>query len=129
MELLIDTHALIWFITDDSKLPIETKKIIETSDNKCFVSVATYWEIAIKYSFDRLLIDFELAEIFRIIENAGFELLPITPNQILINAALPHHHHDPFDRTIIAQAIYEDLKVVSIDEKFKNYNISIVWNN
>jgi PIN domain nuclease of toxin-antitoxin system len=127
MNLLIDTHAVIWFITEDSKLPLKTKKIIENTENNCFVSIATYWEIAIKHSLGRLNLDSELENIFRIIEKTGFEILPITTNQILINAGLPHHHQDPFDRIIIAQAIQDDLKIVSTDGQFKNYQVSLIW--
>jgi PIN domain nuclease of toxin-antitoxin system len=127
MNLLIDTHAVIWFITEDSKLPLKTKKIIENTENNCFVSIATYWEIAIKHSLGRLNLDSELENIFRIIEKTGFEILPITTNQILINAGLPHHHQDPFDRIIIAQAIQDDLKIVSKDGQFKNYQVSLIW--
>ena len=68
MDLLIDTHAVIWFITDDSKLSQKTKQIIENIENKCFVSIATYWEIAIKYSLGRLDLNSELKRIFQIIE-------------------------------------------------------------
>jgi PIN domain nuclease of toxin-antitoxin system len=127
MNLLIDTHAVIWFITEDSKLPLKTKKIIENTENNCFVSIATYWEIAIKHSLGRLNLDSELENIFRIIEKTGFEILPITTNQILINARLPQHHQDPFDRIIIAQAIQDDLRIVSKDGQFKNYQVSLIW--
>lgn len=127
MDLLIDTHAVIWFITDDSKLPLKTKKIIENSENNCFVSIATYWEIAIKNSLGRLNMNSDLESIFRVIENTGLELLPITTNQILINAGLEYYHHDPFDRIIIAQAIYENLQIVSKDDQFKNYNVTLLW--
>jgi PIN domain nuclease of toxin-antitoxin system len=128
MDLLIDTHAVIWFITEDSKLPLKTKRVIEDSKNNCFVSIATYWEIAIKYSLDRLNLGTDLDNIFKVIEKTGFELLPVTTNQILINAGLPHHHNDPFDRIIIAQAIYENLKIVSKDGQFENYEVSLIWN-
>ena len=64
---------------------------------------------------------------FQIIENTGFEFLPVTTNQILINAELPFHHHDPFDRIIIAQAIYENLEIVSNDKQFIKYNVPLVW--
>ncbi|MBI4945036.1 MAG: type II toxin-antitoxin system VapC family toxin [Bacteroidetes bacterium] len=127
MDLLIDTHAIIWFITEDPKLPVRTKQIIESIENRCFVSIATYWEIAIKHSLGRLDLNSDLKNIFQIIENTGFELLPITLNQILTNAGLEYHHHDPFDRIIIAQAMYENLMIVSKDEQFKSYNISLIW--
>ena len=127
MDLLIDTHTVIWFITEDAKLPLKTKKIIENSENNCFVSIATFWEIAIKHSLGRLNLDSNLENIFQIIEKTGFEILPITPNQILINAGLPYHHQDPFDRIIIAQAILENLKIVSKDGQFENYHVSLIW--
>jgi PIN domain nuclease of toxin-antitoxin system len=127
MDLLVDTHAVIWFITEDQKLPGKTKQIIENIDNNCFVSIASIWEIAIKHSLGRLDLNTDLKRIFQIIENSGFELLPITVAQILINAGLKYHHSDPFDRIIIAQAICENLQIVSKDEQFVNYNVPIVW--
>jgi PIN domain nuclease of toxin-antitoxin system len=86
MKLLIDTHAVIWFITEDKKLPEKTRRIIENIDNNCYVSIASYWEIAIKQSLGRLDLNSDLEKIFRIIEETGFEVLPITVNQILENA-------------------------------------------
>jgi PIN domain nuclease of toxin-antitoxin system len=68
-----------------------------------------------------------LEHIFQIIEKTGFELLPITTNQILVNAGLEYFHSDPFDRIIIAQAMVEDLIIVSKDEQFKKYKASILW--
>ncbi|MDP2888564.1 MAG: type II toxin-antitoxin system VapC family toxin [Bacteroidota bacterium] len=127
MELLIDTHAVIWFITEDSLLPLKTKRVIENPENSCFVSIASFWEIAIKQSIGRLNLFSDLEEIFRIIENTGFELLPITTNQILINAKLPQYHQDPFDRIIIVQAICENLQIVTKDGQFETYNVSLIW--
>ena len=127
MNLLLDTHAVIWFITDDLKLPRKTRILLEDNSNNCFISIATLWEIAIKNSLGRLELHAELNEIFGIIDKTGFELLPITASHILANANLPHHHHDPFDRIIIAQSIEENLLVVTKDEKFGNYDASIAW--
>ena len=81
MNLLIDTHALIWFITDNDKLPLKTKQIIENKENNCYVSIASYWEIGIKNSIGRLDLKSDLETIFQIIEETGFETLPITTNQ------------------------------------------------
>lgn len=127
MNLLIDTHALIWFITDNERLPVKTKKIIEDRENRCYVSVATYWEIAIKNSIGRLDLNTNLKSIFQVIEDTGFMTLPITTSHILKNAELEFHHQDPFDRIIIAQSISEKLKIVSKDNQFKNYMVSLVW--
>ncbi len=126
MDLLIDTHALIWFVTDNNKLPIKTKQIIEDKGNNCYVSLATYWEIAIKHSLGRLDLNSDLETIFQIIEDTGFELLPITTKHILKNANLEFHHQDPFDRIIIAQALIENLKIVSKDNQFDKYKIQLI---
>jgi PIN domain nuclease of toxin-antitoxin system len=127
MDLLIDTHALIWFITDNDKLPIKTKQLIENKENNCYVSIATYWEIGIKNSIGRLDLHSDLESIFQIIEETGFETLPITKNQILKNANLEFHHQDPFDRIIIAQSITEKMTVITKDSQFENYNVPIIW--
>ena len=127
MDLLIDTHAVLWFITEDRRLPKKTKQIIEDVLNNCFVSIATLWEIAIKNSLGRLELNADIEVIFRIIDETGFELLPITVNHILAYTSLEFHHHDPFDRIIIAQAIHENLIIISKDEKFDNYNVPLLW--
>lgn len=127
MNLLIDTHAIIWFITEDSKLPGKTKQLIESADNICFISLASYWELAIKNSLGRLDLGKPLIELFSVIEDSGFELLPIDLTHILTNAKLPFHHYDPFDRVIIAQAVAEDLKIVTKDEKFQLYSPALIW--
>lgn len=129
MNFLIDTHALIWFITDNDKLPVEAKTLIENKNNKCFVSIATFWEIGIKNSIGRLDLNSDLKTIFQIIDETGFETLPITVNHILKNANLDFHHQDPFDRIIIAQSITEKMTIISKDRLFKNYNVPIVWKN
>lgn len=127
MNLLIDTHALIWFITDNDNLPHKTKKLIENKENNCYVSIATYWEIGIKNSIGRLDLNADLKTIFQIIEETGFETLPITTNQILRNANLEFHHQDPFDRIIIAQSLTEKMTIITRDSQFKNYNVPIIW--
>ena len=127
MNYLVDTHAIIWFITEDKKLPQKTKQIIEDDENNCFVSIASFWEMGIKYSLDRLDLKRDLNDIFEVIIDSGFRVLPITPNHIIKNAELDFHHQDPFDRIMIAQAIVEKLQVISKDQYFKNYDIEIFW--
>ena len=109
MDFLIDTHAIIWFITDSAKLPRKTKQIIEDKGNNCYVSLATYWEIGIKHSLGRLVLNTDLESIFKIIEDSGKELLPITtkhpnsgfrapaviPAQIFFRYTTPRIYLDP----------------------------------
>lgn len=127
MDYLIDTHALIWYITDNKKLPLNIKEIINNKNNNCFVSIASLWEIGIKFSLGRFDFNAELEEIFQIIDDTGFEALPITTIQILQNSKLEFHHRDPFDRIIIAQAITENIILISKDQYFKEYNVKVKW--
>ena len=127
MNILLDTHALIWFITDNDKLPIKTKKIIESKENRCYVSIASLWEMGIKNSIGRLELNINLDDIFSTIEKTGFDILPITTQHILKNSELEFFHQDPFDRIIIAQSIVENIDIITIDKKFSNYNVSLVW--
>lgn len=127
MNFLIDTHAVIWFITNDDNLPQKTKALIEDTDNKCMVSIASLWEIGIKHSLGRLDLKSNLVKIFQIIEQSGFGALPITPEHILENTGLDFHHRDPFDRIIIAQAISENMAVITKDEQFKHYPVKVIW--
>lgn len=127
MNLLIDTHVLIWFLTDDDRLPEKVKQTIESNENSCYTSIASYWEIAIKHSLGRLELFTDLENLFQIIEDSGFEPLPINKKHIIENASLEFHHQDPFDRLLIAQAIIEELSIVSKDKQFKKYKPTIIW--
>ncbi|MGV3763588.1 type II toxin-antitoxin system VapC family toxin [Parapedobacter sp.] len=127
MNLLLDTHALIWYITDNHRLPAKTRSLIEFPENNCFVSLATYWEMAIKNSLGRLDFKKPIVTIFEIVEQSGFEILPINVNHILRATSLPFHHYDPFDRMIIGQAIADDLSIVTKDEKFPQYEVNLLW--
>lgn len=102
MNLLLDTHVVLWFITDNSKLPKNLKLIIEDENNTCFISMASLWEVGIKYSIGRLKLSVKLEELFKIIEERGIQVLPISAEHILVNATLEFIHQDPFDRLIIA---------------------------
>lgn len=128
MNVLIDTHALIWFITADDKLPSESRRVIENTSNTCLVSIASLWEMGIKTSLGKLELQISLESLFEIINQSGFTILPITPDHILTNATLNYHHRDPFDRLIIAQAKYEGIKVITKDGEYKKYNIGLIWN-
>jgi PIN domain nuclease of toxin-antitoxin system len=77
MNLLLDTHIVIWFITNDVKLSQKIKDLIEDPNNKCFVSIACYWELSIKYALGRLNLNSTIEGIFSIIEKSGFDILPI----------------------------------------------------
>ncbi len=127
MNLILDTHTAIWFVTDSYQLPKSVKKHVENPDNHCFISIATLWEMGIKHSLGKLKLKAELKKIFELFLESGFILLPITPEHILTNTTLPFHHRDPFDRLIIAQAKREGFSLISKDQEFQNYNINLIW--
>jgi PIN domain nuclease of toxin-antitoxin system len=127
MNLLLDTHALIWFINGDNQLPEKSIKLIKRLDNKCFVSIVSIWEIAIKLSLGKLDLHGGFDEISRILRRYEIELLPITFEHIQTLMSLDYHHRDPFDRIIISQGFVENLSIITKDENFPKYNIKIVW--
>lgn len=127
MNLILDTHIAIWFVTDNDQLPETAKNHIENSGNRCFISIATLWEMGIKHSLGKLKLKTDLKKIFELFSDSGFILMPITPEHILTNASLPFHHRDPFDRLLIAQAKREGFSLISKDQEFEKYNINLIW--
>jgi PIN domain nuclease of toxin-antitoxin system len=123
VKLLLDTHVLIWWLVNDRTLSTEAKKAIAQVDNLVFVSAASAWEIAIKKTIGKLKAPDDLPEQ---IERKNFQPLPIDINHALAVEKLPLHHNDPFDRILIAQALCEELIIVTRDRKFTAYSVSIV---
>lgn len=128
MNILLDTHAFIWFVEDDSRLPEKTKSIIENPKNTIYVSIVSIWEIAIKLSIGKLSISKSIESILENINSNGFELIAILPEDIITLTYLEFYHRDPFDRIIASQSINSKYKLVSIDEIFDKYNVSRIWN-
>lgn len=127
MDLLIDTHAFLWFITGDKQLPEKTVKLIGNSDNKCFVSIASIWEIVIKLSLDKLEIKGGFNTIEDFLNNNDIEILSVDFSHTKQLLTLEHPHNDPFDRIIIAQAITEKMVIVTKDRFFKEYKVKVIW--
>lgn len=127
MNLLLDTHALIWFGENDPQLSVSAKDGIESSEHAKFVSIVSFWEIAIKISIGKLTLLKPLSQIITEIEGSDVTILGILPAHTLLIEQLPLHHRDPFDRMLIAQAIGDDLTVVTRDENFHPYGIPILW--
>ena len=123
MQLLLDTHALIWWLANNPTLSNKAKDAIANPDNIIFVSAASAWEIAIKNSIGKLQTPNDLA---MQIEAKGFVPLSIDLHHALTVESLPQHHQDPFDRILIAQAIYERLTIVTRDRKFNVYEVNII---
>lgn len=116
MKLLLDTHVLLWALVDDPRLTSSQVNAIENGN--IYLSAASIWEIGIKNALGKLDVPGNFTEA---IANAGCRQLPISWAHARSAAALPMHHSDPFDRMIIAQAMLEDLTVLSSDTKFRAY--------
>jgi len=127
MNLLLDTHAFLWYISGDKQLPEKIVQTINDTSNRCFISIASIWEIAIKLSLDKLEIKGGLSSIEDFLTNNDFEILPIDFDDTKNLLALEFHHRDPFDRMIIDQAQTTNSTVISRDESFKNYDIKLLW--
>ncbi|WP_372950557.1 type II toxin-antitoxin system VapC family toxin [Mariniphaga sp.] len=127
MDLFLDTHVFLWYIDGNEQLPEKIVKIINNKSNRCFVSIASIWEIVIKLSIDKLEIKGGFKTIENFLDNNDFEILPIDLGDTKTLLKLDFFHRDPFDRMIIAQAIASDLKIISKDKQFKDYNMEILW--
>jgi PIN domain nuclease of toxin-antitoxin system len=127
MNLLIDTHTLIWFGENDQQLSLKARYAIESPENTKFFSVVSFWEIAIKVNLGKLSLLKPLEQIIREIEASEALILGISPAQILLLEQMPLHHRDPFDRMLIAQATAEGLTIVTRDPHFLNYGVPLFW--
>lgn len=127
MKYLIDTQILIWSFSQKDKLSNKSKEILLNNENQLFVSIASFWEIAIKLSLEKIKLPFELSQLVEETLSNNIDILGIEISHILKVATLPFHHRDPFDRIIISQALIENYTVISSDEKFSHYEIERVW--
>jgi PIN domain nuclease of toxin-antitoxin system len=122
--LLLDSHALLWWESEDARLSIETRRMIESPEVTVRFSAVSVWELGIKQAKGKLttpagFVDALVAD--------GFRELPVSAHHALLAAVLPQHHSDPFDRMLIAQARSEGLTVVTRDERFAAYGVPVLW--
>ncbi len=128
MKLLIDTHALIWFLEDDPKLSATARAVVEDAANERWVSMASGWEMAIKSQIGKLKLPLAFEGLFPgALESLGFSILPIQAGHLHRYHALPLHHRDPFDRLLVAQALVDGFTVVGDDAAFDEYGVTRVW--
>lgn len=127
MQLLLDTHTFIWFISGDNTLPPQVINVIKDVNNKCFISIASIWEIAIKSSLNKLTLQSDFNLISDFLTANDITLLPITFEHLQKLLTLEFHHRDPFDRIIIAQGLMEQLTILTKDEHFIKYTNKVLW--
>lgn len=123
MRLLLDSHVLVWCATDDSRLSAVVRGIVTDPGHDVFVSLASAWELYIKTKSGKLTLKKDLRQI---IAEHGYQIFPITIDHAEVAAALPFHHNDPFDRMLVAQAVTENLTLVTDDRLIGQYNVNIL---
>jgi PIN domain nuclease of toxin-antitoxin system len=128
MNILLDTHAFLWFVNDDPQLSDPAKRLIEDESSQPFLSAASLWEIAIKISLGKLNLK-QPYEIFipQQLTMNGIGILNITMEHTAAVATLPFHHRDPFDRLLVVQSKIENMPLVSVDSILDMYGITRVW--
>lgn len=128
MSILLDTHALLWWLSEDSKLTTAAYNSIADSEGTVFISAASAWEIATKNRLGRLPeADALVQNVSWYIADQGFIELPITVLDAEQAGRLPEHHRDPFDRILIAQALNRGLALLSNERQFDEYGINRIW--
>lgn len=126
MRLLLDTHIALWAIADSPELSAEARRLILTPKNEIYVSAASIWEISIKHGLGRGKMPISGSEAAEFFAQAGYLTLDITAEHAVLVENLPAHHADPFDRILIAQALYEPMHLLTHDKTIAAYSDTII---
>ncbi len=128
MRLLLDTHALLWWLTKSPSLTVSARSLLIDQDNAVLVSAASMWEIATKVRLGKLDVAVEVVEDFlSYLDREGFETISVTAAHGIRAGLLPGPHKDPFDRMLIAQALAENLPIISNDRALDGYGVRRLW--
>jgi PIN domain nuclease of toxin-antitoxin system len=128
MRLLVDSHALIWYVDQDHLLSAASHAAITDPSNDLLLSAGSIWEIAIKVGLGKLLLSLPYKSwMTSAISDLAITVLPITLEHADVQAGLPRHHGDPFDRLLVAQAIVEQVSILSGDANMDLYGITRLW--
>jgi len=126
MQFLIDTHILLWSISEKEKLSQRQIAFITSSENEIFVCSASFWEISIKLSIGKFSALSPLSQLFSEVRKSKIKILEMEERDFLVLSTLPFFHKDPFDRAIISMASARNLPIISDDQLFENYDIQLV---
>jgi PIN domain nuclease of toxin-antitoxin system len=128
VKLLFDSHVLLWALYEPERLPSLVTELVTDQNNELFVSLATVWELGNKAAVHRLpLAGSSVERMLERIEQLGVIFLPITQSDILAAINLPHHHADPFDRMLVAQARTHSLHLLTKDADMGRYDVPTLW--
>lgn len=127
MSYLIDTQVFIWHITGDKRLSRKARQQIE-SNEPCWLSIASIWEMAIKYKLGSLVFTKPFDELIQEqIALYAYQIYPVEIRHTFLLSRLAQHHKDPFDRLIIAQSLVDGIPIVSVDAVFDQYGVNRIW--
>ncbi len=128
MKYLIDTHVFLWMASEPGNLSVTAKQIIQQANNELYVSICSLWEMQIKHQLGKLELDLPLSELWQKQRDiSGLQLLQVEEAHVWALGKLPHHHKDPFDRLLIAQAGCENIAFMSADDIMAQYDVETVW--
>jgi len=127
LNLLLDTHVLLWWFTRDTRLSSSADAVLTTTDNRIYISAAVAWEVAIKTASGKLAGQAMLSDFGGLLLQRGFRRLAISTDHALRAGLLPPIHKDPFDRMLVAQAQALNFPVVSADAIFDRYGVQRIW--
>lgn len=128
MRLLVDTHAMLWWLRDDSRLSPRARAILEDGGNELLWSLASSWEIAVKIRSGKLDLDRPLERLYAdLVTEQGVVLLPVSHDHCARVADLPLHHRDPFDRMLVVQAQHARVPLLTADPKLGAYEVQLLW--
>jgi len=126
-HILLDTHAAIWFFDDNKKLSKAAVDAIYDLNKMIYISIASVWEIAIKLGTGKFTLCNGIDDFIEAIYNNDFDLIDVSLDHIKVVKDLPLIHRDPFDRMLVAQAMVEDMAIMTVDENIMKYDVSIIW--
>jgi PIN domain nuclease of toxin-antitoxin system len=124
LKLLIDTQAALWLLSKNERLPPSARELIFDKSVDCFLSAASVWEVAIKRALGKLKAS---ADFHIHLQRHDVTGLPVYDRHAALVADLPLHHHDPFDRLLVAQAMGEGMSILSTDEILREYDVPVLW--
>lgn len=126
MNLLLDTHVALWAITDSPKLSVMARELISLPRTNVWISAASIWEITIKHALGRGDMPISGKEAWRYFSESGYRHLAVEPEHAVAVEDLPAHHHDPFDRILVAQALVEPMRLMTHDAQVALYSDTII---
>jgi PIN domain nuclease of toxin-antitoxin system len=127
MDILLDTHTIIWLFDEPEKLSAKATSLIKNEQNNRLISIASLWEVAIKTNLSKLDLKLPFMQWEEEISQYNFIILDITFSHLAYYSTLPLLHKDPFDRILISQANTDNLTIVTKDEKIIQYNVQTIW--